>query len=573
MTYGQNLLNLLVVGALLFGPVACNTNGDDAAVEMSSPVVTATSPAALIGSCADLPSRLGGLANTEITASNEIDAGTLTVGGEPVTAHCQVTGKMYERVSAIDKNTYAIGFEMRLPLVWNGRFFHQGNGGIDGRVVTATGPAGPGALTNALHKGFAVLSSDAGHSGASGPLFGIDPEARLDYGYTAVQKLTPMAKELIASAYGKGPGHSYFGGCSNGGRHTFNAFTRIPDEYDGYLAGAPGFRLPYAAVANIFGAQQYVKIATDPDDLETAFTVEERATVAAVLLDQCDRLDGVDDGQVYDIEACQATFSLDDVPACSGGRDGSCLSAAQKTAIAPIFSGAVNEADAAEFYAPFPFDTGIASEGYARWEFDVPTTRDTGAVAFIWSVPPKDPATFDGVNFAINGSIDEMLTSINSNNDTYLESAVGFMNPPDPYDLSAVKDRGAKIMVYHGVSDPIFSPLDTVDWYNRLSANHQGDVSDFARLYLVPGMGHCAGGPAVDQFDLLTPLVRWVEEGSPPSGIIASARGDGNPGGVNADLPGDWDANRTRPLCQYPLVARYDGSGNIESAASFTCEP
>ena len=137
--------------------------------------------------------------------------------------------------------------------------------------------AGKVALTNALQQGFAVLSSDAGHAGALGPSFGIDPQARLDYGYQAVQKLTPMAKSVIQTAYGKAPERSYFGGCSNGGRHTMVAMSRMADQYDGFLAGAPGYNLPKAAIANIFGAQHYALVATNPADLSTAFTPAERS--------------------------------------------------------------------------------------------------------------------------------------------------------------------------------------------------------------------------------------------------------------------------------------------------------
>ena len=147
---------------------------------------------------------------------------------------------------------------MRLPNAWNGRFFYQANGGIDGSVGTATGSVNGGAgLTNALNMGFAVISSDAGHLGSQGPTFGLDPQARLDYGYQAVAALTPMAKSAIASAYGKGPDRSYFGGCSNGGRHTMVAATRYADQYDGFLVGNPGFRLPLAAIANMAAYRAY----------------------------------------------------------------------------------------------------------------------------------------------------------------------------------------------------------------------------------------------------------------------------------------------------------------------------
>ncbi|WOI36386.1 tannase/feruloyl esterase family alpha/beta hydrolase [Alteromonas sp. CI.11.F.A3] len=574
-------IKVVAIGALISGLAACNSSDDDplpvpppVAEPEPLPQLSAAVGAAFSGNCNDLTANLSELENTEITSSSEVAAGELTVAGNDIAAHCLVTGNMHQRVSSVDGNAYAIGFEMRLPIDWNGRFYHQANGGIDGRASTAIGGGGPGGLTNALYQGFAVLSSDAGHSGSLGPTFGVDPIARLDYGYTAVEKLTPMAKQLISLAYGKGPDRSYFGGCSNGGRHTFNTFARMPNEYDGYLAGAPGFRLPYAAIANIFGAQQYHSVATDPDDLSTGFTEDERGMVAAAALVKCDDLDGVNDGQIHAFEACQEIFSLDDVPTCIGDRDGSCLSAAQKTAIAPIFSGAVTSTGE-EFYAPFPFDTGIATGGYAQWEFDIPTTRDTGAVAFIWGVPVADPATFDDTDFGLNGSIDDMITSVESTDDIYTEAANSFMIPPNNgEELSAVRERGAKIMVYHGMSDPIFSPLDTVNWYKNLSANNNDDATDFARLYMIPGMGHCSGGPAVDQVDLLTPLVAWVENGTAPDNLVATARGAGNVGGENGDVPADWSVDRSRPLCQYPLVAHYDSnsSGDVELAASFSCQ-
>ncbi len=534
------------------------------------PQLSQATPGALVGNCTDLVARLTGLANTTLTASTDVVAGTLTVGGQPVPAHCLVTGKMFERTSTVDGNAYAISFEIRLPLAWNGRFFHQGNGGIDGSVVTATGATGGGPLTHALHKGFAVLSSDAGHAGALGPFFGIDPQARLDYGYQAAAKLTPMAKSVLAGAYGKAPDRSYFGGCSNGGRHVFNAFARMPEQYDGYLAGAPGYNLPKAAVANIFGGQRYASVATDPANISTGFTNAERATVAAAVLGKCDALDGSTDGLIQDVEACRSNFSLAlDVPSCPGARDGTCLSDAQKTAIAPIFSGATTSTGA-PIYASFPYDAGLGAGGIPFWEFTAPVNLDSGAVGVIFAVPPAT-LPFDGPAFALTGSVDDMFTSISATNATYTESAMSFMTPPNPTQLSAVRNRGAKIMVYHGVSDPIFSADDSANWARGVAANH-ADAAAFARLYLVPGMGHCSGGPATDQFDMLASLVDWVERGVTPDSVTASARGAGNLGGVNAEVPVGWAANRARPLCPWPKVARYSGSGSLDSAASFSCQ-
>ena len=149
---------------------------------------------------------------------------------------------------------------------------------------------------------------------------------------------------------------------------------------------------------------------------------------------------------------------------------------------------------------------------------------------------------------------------------------MSFMTPPNPSNLSTLKNRGAKMMLYHGTNDPIFSSDDTTTWYNDLRGANGGDASNFARFYRVPGMNHCSGGPAADQFDMLTPLVNWVEKGQAPDSVVASVRGPGNAAAVNADVPATWSATRTRPLCPYPQVARYNGTGDIESAASFSCK-
>ena len=410
-------------------------------------------------------------------------SGSLTVAGTPVPAHCQVTGKMYQRVSAVDGKNYAIGFEMRLPNDWNGRFFYQANGGIDGSVVTASGGIGGGGpLSNALKMGFAVISSDAGHVGSQGPFFGIDPQARLDYGYQAVGKLTPMAKNVIQTAYGKGPDRSYIGGCSNGGRHTMVAAARYAGDYDGFLVGDPGFRLPLAAIANMAGAQKYAALASTPGDISTGFTQTERALVSNAVLAKCDALDGAADGLVQDTRACQAAFDLNrDVPTCTGARDGTCLSAAQKSSIGQLFAGATTSAGT-RIYQSFPYDAGLGTAGWAVWKFTNSLQLDPGAVGIIWEVPPEDPATFNGSNFALTGNVDTMLAKVNATNATYTESAMSFMTPPNAADLSTLKNRGAKLMAYHGTSDPIFSSDDTTAWYDALRAANGGDAEQLRAL-------------------------------------------------------------------------------------------
>ena len=226
----------------------------------------------------------------------------------------------------------------------------------------------------------------------------------------------------------------------------------------------------------------------------------------------------------------------------------------------------------APIYASWPFDAGIAAPDWANWKFTAPTTRDTGAVAFIFQVPPENPAGFDGRRFALEGDVDAMLAKVQATNATYREAAMSFMVPPRASDLGALRQRGAKMMLYHGTSDPIFSSDDTTAWYESLRTANGGNASDFSRFYRVPGMTHCSGGPTTDQFDMLTPLVAWVEQGQAPEAVVATARGAGNAGGVNADIPAGWAANRTRPLCVYPKVARYKGSGSLEVADSFVCQ-
>ncbi|XYJ08258.1 tannase/feruloyl esterase family alpha/beta hydrolase [Telluria sp. B2] len=571
-------LGAAVAAITLLGLAGCSDNDNDHEVpapQQPPPVAQlpqlAPAVGATLGACTELVTRVN-IPDTTITAANEIAAGTLTVAGKPVAAHCQVLGQMFRRVSPVDNKSYAIGFEMRLPANWNGRFFYQANGGVDGSVVTAAGPVGGGGpLDNALNQGFAVISSDAGH-GAPTPFFGIDPQARLDYGYQAVAKLTPMAKSLIRVAYGKAPDRSYIGGCSNGGRHTMVAAARYAEQYDGYLVGNPGYRLPLAALANIAGAKTYASLASTPGDLPTGFTQAERALVSNAVLGKCDALDGAADGLVQDTGACQAAFNLErDVPTCSGERNGTCLSAAQKTGIAALFAGAKTESGKT-IYTSFPYDAGLATNGWASWKFGAPIDRDSGAVAFIWAVPPEDPATFNGRDFVLNANLDSLLARTNATNATYTESGTSFMTPPDGANLSTLKNRGAKMLVYHGTSDPIFSSDDTTAWYEALRATNGGDASNFARYFRVPGMNHCSGGPATDQFDMLTPLVNWVEKGQAPDSVLASARGAGNAGGANGELPAAWSATRTRPLCPYPKVARYKGSGNVEEAASFSCQ-
>ena len=568
---------------------ACSHTGGKLDVATTAQLKAAT-PAVMASSCDDITSKFK-YDKVRITSSVSVAAGAVALSGAPnapktaydAPTHCLVKGLMQER-KGDDGKDYAIGFEMRLPTQWNGRFYHQVNGGLDGTVQPALGALGGGPLTGALHQGFAVISSDAGHNGGQNPTFGADPEARQNYGYGAVAKLTPMAKGLIAAAYGKMPGRSYIGGCSNGGRHTMVAASRFADQFDGYLVGAPGYRLPQAALAQVWGSNQWSDLSpitplassslnhtfapnVKLPDISLGFNAQDRQIVADAILAKCDALDGVKDGMVQDVAACQKTFDITrDITTCSAGRDGKCLSNLQKSTVSKVFAGG-KTADGKPFYAAFPYDPGLAAANWAAWKYQNAQALDPGALSFVFTSPLRTVKAFDR-------NYDELNAGIYAKPAGYSESSDETINPAsydNPRYMGALQKRGAKMMLYHGVSDGVFSETDTRAWVDRV-ANTMPGSSQVIRHFSVPGMSHCSAGPATDQFDMLSPLVAWVEQGIPPASVKASVRGAGNVGGVNEELSKDWSSSRSRPLCAYPAVAKYKGNGSIEDAANFSCQ-
>jgi pimeloyl-ACP methyl ester carboxylesterase len=581
---------VLICGMLLFalgfgGGGSASTYTPSAAVGSGQTLApTAAAAAAALPAAFVYPS-------TKITAATLSAVGAVVVAGiGPMPEHVIVTGTMNTRVSPVDGKTYAIGWQMRLPTDWNGRFFYQANGGTDGMVSAAYGGiGGGGATSNALKKGFAIISSDAGHAmepGAiGGGVFGIDPQARIDYGYNAVAQLTPMAKNLIKTYYGKLPDKSYFAGCSNGGRHAMVAASRYADQYNGILAGDPGFNLPQAAIAQLWGTQQYaavsdMNVATGRPDISTSFTPAEQMLVSNAIVAACDALDGVVDNMVTNYSKCQTTFNLyANVPTCAGARNGTCLTLGQKAVLASVHAGIRNSAGS-PLYVNFPWDPGIGSAGWASWKFVSSTgNRDPLAVGFIFTVPPQDPTVLNGtgntlLDYALNWGgtgfdADRDAMKIYATNATYTQSAMSFMTPPDLL-MKQLAPNHTKLMVYHGTGDPVFSVKDTLNWYDAFRTYYGNGASDIARLFLVPGMSHCSGGPTCDQFDMVDALVKWVEQGIAPDSVTATARGAGA-NVVNAEVPATWAANRTRPLCAYPTIAKYKGTGSIEDATNFSC--
>jgi feruloyl esterase len=240
-----------------------------------------------------------------------------------------------------------------------------------------------------------------------------------------------------------------------------------------------------------------------------------------------------------------------------------------------VHAGAKNSRGEA-IYADFPWDPGIRSSAWRTWKFrNSITNRDPVAVGYIFTTPPHYPQVLDKygtslLDYALNWDgtgfdVDRDGPKIHNTNETYTESAMTFMTPPDPL-MMQLHDGKGKLIVVHGASDPVFSVADTVSWYDTLRARYKQQTNGFAHLFIVPGMGHSEGGPTCDQYDLVDTLVKWVENGIEPEAITATARG-----ATNSEVPATWNPQRTRPLCAYPAVAVYNGSGDVENASNWSC--
>lgn len=512
----------------------------------------------------------------------QIDVAQLITDDPLNPSYCLVQGRANER-TGIDGKTYAIGFEMRLPTDWNGRFLYQQNGGSDGEVVAATGQSNAANGVSALERGFAILSTNAGHNGADpinaemglvgGVAFGLDPQARLDYGYMSTETMTPIANTIIQTYYGEEPTYAYMFGCSNGGRHGMVTASRYPDYFDGILIGAPGFNLPRAAVQHAWDIQSF-QIANA--DIRQSFSAQDMTLAAQHVVTVCDALDGAVDGMVADMKQCQTIFDLSDLT-CEGEKNDVCLTSEQVTALNRAMGGPINSAGE-QLYSDWPYDSGIGTGDWRFWKIESPippwdnypliATMGGGSLAYVFTTPPTelsgDPASL--IEYLSNFDFDVDAPKIYATDDVFSVSPMAATTPlnVDNPSLTDFEASGGKLIIYHGQSDAVFSANDIVNWYERLNENHEGNAAEFARLFMVPGMNHCSSGPSTDQFDALTALMSWVEEGKAPDSLIASV----NPS--NLELPTTWSASRTRPLCPWPMIAKYVGD-DIESAESFEC--
>ena len=503
---------------------------------------------------------------------------------------------------------YEIDFELRMPTTtWNGDFYFTGGSGNDGVVNSAIGtPLGGGnKFLPALNRGFAVITQNSGHTAGKNPEFppdpnqnngfGYDPTARNDYGYQQTGTLTPFAKQILQKYYGTGPAHSYYIGCSNGGREAMVASQRWGSMFDGIVAGDPGYRLPSAAIAEAWDTQQFAKAAEavtngkDPLDkngnpsLVAAVTQDQLNLVGQLAQSKCDALDGLADGMIFNTAVCRQQFdpsTLSQLQCKPSQNPPGCLLPEQIAAIQNVFKGPV-DSKGAQLYSDWPYDVGIPDPKWMEWTvgYDGITAKNTtqGATStmYLFTTPPNSTLNI------FTAPMDQLNTGIHAtyfgNTPAFENSAVQYMNADSP-DLDTFRTLGGKIIYFHGESDPVFSMYDTVNYYDSLTARYGSQTPEFARLFLIPGMNHCSGGvQTLDSFDPLSAIVNWVEQGTAPDSIIA---GNSNsqqltppvfpipftPGTTYSFLPINW----TRPLCPYPQFAQYTG-GDIANSTSFKC--
>ncbi len=449
-------------------------------------------------------------------------------------AHCRATGVVGTE----------IGFSVWLPDDWNGRFLMVGGGGFVGSIP---GP-GPG-----VDRGYAVTSTDTGHQadGITARWAQQNLERQLNFGYLGVHRTAVTAKSIVRQYYGSDAHHAYHVGCSSGGRQGLMEAQRFPQDFDGIVSGAPVFDWTRALAAGLKNAQ-----AAFPDQASIAkpiITIDSLRLLQTSVLKACDAHDGVADGVIDDPTACN--FDLASVPVCAGDAPGAdCLTRAQRTLIQRV-------------YAPLTDDKGVVYEGQpvgaeawpGGWQTWItgPNERalaTTGQPSLIWAFGTEffkyfvfgDPS-WDYIRYDVAKSW---------RRDT--EAVTTFLNAENP-DLTAFRARHGKLLLWHGWADPALNPLATLRYYKDVVARDPQARED-VRLFLLPGVLHCGGGPGPGQFDQFTPIVDWVEKGMAPSTLVVRKA-------AAAEQPA-----RSRPVCAYPAKAVYKGAGNTDEAANFTCK-
>ena len=442
----------------------------------------------------------------------------------------------------------AVRFEVWLPTeTWNGKFQLVGNGGTAGVISYA-------AMRTGLTRGYAVASTDTGHvsSGSFDSTWALGrPDLVADFGHRGTHVTAVNGKAITREFFGRKPAYSYYVGCSKGGQQGLMEAQRYPEDFDGLIAGDPANNWTrfYA------GAHLWYSMATLKDP-ESYIPASKTAILGNATRLACDAIDGIVDGVIDDPRKCKFDPT---VLTCQAGQDSNtCYTPKQVQAIKDIWAGV--KAPWGEVVHP-PLVPGAedGAGGWAAWT--------TGSAPFNGLHWLAADGFFKYMVFE-NAAYNPMTYNFGSDLLFSLAKVGPSLDAVDP-DLRRLKHKGAKLIVYHGWSDPDISPLNSINYFEEVASfmRHHGDnaqdardrVNDFFRLFMVPGMQHCSGGPGPNTFDMLTALENWVEKGEAPERVIASH--------LTAGV-----VDRTRPLCVYPRVAVYDGSGSTDDAANFTCQ-
>ncbi|WP_119306934.1 tannase/feruloyl esterase family alpha/beta hydrolase [Cohaesibacter haloalkalitolerans] len=471
------------------------------------------------------------------------DPNSAMTGGSPralaVSTHCLVEGKIEDRAGV--GGQYGIRFQFRAPVDWNGRFLFQGGGGMDGFIAPAIGsvPVNTTTATPALARGYAVISMDGGHNGYDAA-FAQDQQARLDLGFAAIGKVTNVAKDLIDEFYGRQPDQSVFMGCSNGGREALMAAQRFPLEFDGVVAGNPGFHLSHAPLAELWDVKQLMAIAPEVNGekiLAKALTQDDLDLVSRAVLDACDDQDGLKDGLINAYKSCK--FDLESL---RGTLEDKKLDALKRVMAGPVDAGGNS------VYSDWPVDAGINAAGWRAWKLGTSENGQSNALNVVlglasfsqlFMTPPTPSVDLATLDF---GKAEQAVREVGG----YFDANSTFM--------TTYANHGGKLLVFHGMSDPVFSASDLMTWYEKAEAN-TGDT-EFSRLFMVPGMTHCGGGPAMDDFDPLTVMEKWMDSNKAPEQMAAT---------------GKSFEGTTQPICAYPKEAHYKG-GDKTSIDSYSCQ-
>ncbi len=487
------------------------------------------------------------LPQTEIVSAEPIVTGSAytvpgTENGLGLTAPVDVH-RSFCRVAGVVEP--AIRFEVWMPLEnWNGRFRGVGLGAFYGKLPYAV-------MAEALDQGYAVGGTDTGHQSEAFDGTWAMRDGQLnrgiveDWTHRGIHEMTVKSQAIVAEVYGRPANYSYFTGCSSGGFQAMTEAQRYPDDYDGILAGAPA-----NFITHLQAAQMSFGLATQLDPAANLFEpINKLPMLHEAVIDACDALDGVEDGLIENPAVCP--FEPKQVE-CNGADSASCLTAPQVQAVERIYADIVRR-DGTKIFPGFPKGSEanwhLMAGGYLGSVGQVQFAQDMYRY-FVFQNPDWDYRTMD-----LERDV------------AYADRHAGeLLNSNDP-DLRPFRDRGGKLIQYHGWADWGITPYSSIDYFNAvtetvggaMTAEARRDVQDFHRLFLMPGMSHCRGGAGPDKFDGLGALEAWVERGEAPERMVAAKEVDD-------------EVVRTRPLCPYPAVARYNGTGSSDDAQNFVCE-